>query len=160
MKEFILTNIDEFDTFESYFGDAYFKDNFIIIPYINVSLMVGHPLNPNKELSFIDLSYLLIVDPKFISVYEKGIIKNELEEYNRKLSRWYGGSFIGNNSILDAEIEVQASDVYLIFPRNFKLSSKMWIPDYNQFKGKGNISEKEVEKFLNNTPNIRTSIYP
>ena len=48
-------------------------------------------------------------------------------------------------------MEVQASDIYLILPKNFKSSSKMWMPDYKEFKGKGNIPEEEIRVFLNKT---------
>lgn len=158
MEEFILSNIDEFDTFESYFGDAQINNDYITIPYINVCLMQEHPLNPTKELLFIDFSYLHIVEPKYVSVYERGIIKNELEEYTPKQSKWYGGTFIGQGSLLDAEIEIHASDVYLIIPRNFKSSSTMWLPDYKQYKGKGNLTEKKVIEFLSKTSNIKKVI--
>lgn len=155
MEEFILSNIDEFDTFDSYFGDACIKNDCITIPYINLGLMKEHPLNPSEELLFIDFSYLQIVEPRYISVYKRGEIKNELKEYNQKNSRWYGGTFIGNNSLLDAEIEIQAIDVYLILPRKFRTSSKMWIPNYKNFKGGGNISKEEIVEFLSNTSNIK-----
>lgn len=128
MKEFILSNINEFDTFESYFGDAHIKDDCIVIPSINIALMKEHPLNHTTDLLFINFSYLQIVEPRYVSIYERGIIKNELKEYNQEQSKWYVGTFIGNDSHINAEMEVQASEIYLIIPKNFKASSKMWIP--------------------------------
>ena len=140
MKEFILSNIDELDTFDSYYGTPHIEDDYITIPYINMGLMKEHPLNYSDHLLHIDFCLLQIIEPKYISVYERGIIKNELEEdYQFNKSKWYGGLFVGNETVLDAEIEVQASDVYLIIPKDFRISSEMWVPDFKQFKGKGNI---------------------
>ena len=155
MKEFIISNIDELDTFDSYYGNPNMKKDYITIPYINMGLMKEHPLNSRDRLIYIDFCFLQIIAPKYISVYERGVIKNELKEYNDKLSRWYGGSFIGDNSVLDAEMEVQAEDVYLIIPKDFKGSSEMWIPDFERFKGRGNIVEKDVIEFLSKTSSIK-----
>ncbi len=148
MKEFILSNIDEYNTFEAYYGNPVMEEDFITIPYINMGLMKEHPLNCSEKQLFIDFCFLLIIEPIYVSVYERGIIKNELENYDRNQSKWFSGSFIGSNSVLDAEMEIQATDVYLIIPKGFKTSSVMWMPDFKRFKGKGNIEEERVIAFL------------
>ena len=158
VKDFILSNIDEFNTFEAYYDNPIIKENYITIPYINMDLMEKHPLNFSKQQLFIDLCYLQIVEPKYISVYKKGIMKNELDNYEEEYSRWYGGSFIGDSSILDAEMEIQAKEVYLIVPNNYRTSSKMWIPDIDRFKGRGNISREDVLKFISKTSTLNKII--
>lgn len=158
MKDFILSNIDELDTFDSYYGNPIIKEDYITIPYINMGLMEEHPLNIYNELAHIDFSFLQIIEPRYISVYKRGIIKNELDSYEEEYSRWYGGSFIGDSSILDAEMEIQAKEVYLIVPNNYKASLEMWIPNIDRFKGRGNISKKDVLKFISKTSTLKKII--
>lgn len=155
MEEFILSNIDEFNTSEAYYGNPIIEDDYISIPYINIGLMKEHPLNFSNEQVFIDFCHLHIKEPKYVSVYERGVIRNKLDNYNQDYSKWYSGFFIGDKTILDNEMEIQASDVYLIIPKDFKLSPKTWIPDFKEFKGQGNIEEKDVKAFLNRTPVLK-----
>lgn len=152
MKEFILSNIDEFNTSEAYYGNPIVEDNHITIPYINIGLMKEHPLNFSDKQLFIDFCYLHIKEPVYISVYKRGVIKNELTNYNQDYSKWYAGFFIGNETVLDDEMEIQASDVYLIIPKGFKASSEIWIPDFKEFKGKGNIAKEDVMAFIEKPP--------
>ncbi|WP_418639272.1 hypothetical protein [Winogradskyella sp.] len=159
MKEFILSNIDEFNTSEAYYGNPVIEENYITIPYFNMGLTEDHPLNFSKEQLFIDYSYLHIIEPKYISVYKRGVIKNELKgDYNQDYSRWFIGLFMGDETILDAEMEIQASDVYLIIPKEYRISTEMWIPNFKQFKGKGNLIEEHVMKFLSKTPKLKKVI--
>ena len=155
MKKFILSNIDEFNTSEAYYGNPIIKEDYITIPYINIELMEKHPLNVNNEQLFIDFCFLQIIEPKYISVYGHGIIKNDLKIYDEKKSRWYGGLFIGDNSIMDGEMEIQAKDISLIMPIERNESSKMWMPKIGEHKNRGNIEEKEVINFFNKTSNIK-----
>ena len=155
MEEFIISNIDELDTFDSYFGTPVIEKDYITIPYINMGLIEEHPLNSHNKLVHINFCFLQIIEPKYISVYNKGVIQNELDSYDDENSRWFGGFFLGEDSDLDAEMEIQAKDVYLIIPSDYKTSSEMWIPDFKEFKGKGNISEKDLLEFLSKTSNIK-----
>lgn len=152
IEQFIVSNIDEFNTSEGCFGDSIIMNNNIVIPYFNMGLMERHPINMFKEQIFIDFCYLQIYLPAYLSVYERGIIINQLKIYDPKDSVYFGGSFIGDNSQIDSEMEVQASDVFLILPKDFSYSPDIWIPDYKKFKGSGNISEDKVFAFLSKKP--------
>ena len=154
MKEFIVSSIDEFNTSEAYYSNPIIEDEYITIPYINMGLMEEHPLNHNNQQIFIDFCFLQILYPKYISIYDKGVIKNELKKYDPNQSRWYGGSFVGGNSVFDGEIEVQASDVYLIIPESYRTSLKMWMPNIERFAGKGNINKNEVLEFFSRAKKI------
>ena len=154
MKEYIISNINEFNTSEGYFGNSKIEDDCITIPYFNMGLMPEHPLNSGNEQLFIDFSFLQIIEPKYISVHQKGIIKNDLASYDSRKSQYFGGVFIGDKSLLDNEMEVQASEVLLIIPKGFKASSDIWIPNYKQYRGEGNIHEIEVMNFLEKTKNL------
>ena len=148
MNEFIISNIDEFNTSEGYFGDAQIEDERITIPYINMGLMSDHPLNMSTQQTFIDFCFLQLVCPRYVSIYGKGIIKNDLSSYDPKKSQYFGGVFIGRGSPINGEMEIQASEILLIIPKGFKSSNNIWIPDYKEYQGRGNIKEEEVLSFF------------
>jgi len=152
VEKFIVSNIDEFNTSEGYFGDSFIMNNNIVIPYFNMGLMEEHPINMYSQQVFIDFCFLQIYKPMYLSVYERGIIINQIKNYDPEDSVYYGGLFIGNNSQIDSEMEIQASDVFLILPKDYNYSFNIWIPDYKEFKGKGNILEDKVIAFLSKKP--------
>jgi len=152
LEKFIISNIDEFNTSEGYFGDSYSQDECITIPYFNIGLLEEHPINVYKQQLFIDFCFVQIVNPKYLSVFERGILINQLKAYDANKSIFLGGAFIGNHSEINSEMEIQASDILLILPKNYNCSLNIWTPDYKVFKGMGNIDEKKVLDFLSKKP--------
>lgn len=148
MEDLLISNIDEYDTFDAYYSTPISLPNEIVIPYINVGLSAEHPFNPLNEFVYVNFCYLKIVEPKYISVFKKGILVNKIEEYKEENSIWIGGGFLGDNIVWDGGIEIQAKDVVLIMKNDFRYSKSLWIPDYKYLKGKGNITEDIVINFF------------
>lgn len=96
IKKFIVSNIDEFNTSEGYFGDSFIRDEFITIPYFNIGLTEDHPINVHKQQLFIDFCFIQIVKPKYLSVFQSGVLIKKLKTYDFKKSTFLGGAFIGD----------------------------------------------------------------
>ncbi|XLS30046.1 hypothetical protein ACJD0Z_04295 [Flavobacteriaceae bacterium M23B6Z8] len=157
MTEFIVTNNEDFDTSEGYFGKANFNNNIITIPYINMGLLPEHSLNKSSCQRFVSFSYLQIINPEYISVFEKGCILNNNHDISK--SKYFGGLFVGGSSEIDNEFEVQADAILLILPSNFKISKKLWIPEIEGFEEKETIDKKSMNTFFQETKNIKKGVW-
>ncbi len=62
----IYENIQELDTFESFYSTPFMGNGNLIIPFINIGVSL-HPINPNKSPLYLDKSYLVFFDADIIA---------------------------------------------------------------------------------------------
>ena len=155
MKNPKVVSSNDLDTFDSYYGTPFINDDHIIIPYINMGLMPGHPLNPTNDLRYIDFSYLQIIRPQYIAIYKQGIPIDHIGVHKKEHLKWFGGIHIGQHSVLDGDLEVEAEIINLLLPHYCELSSELWIPKVKHYKKIGNVEEEKVKVFFKQVSEIR-----
>lgn len=159
MNSFIVTNNEEFNTSEGYFGNANYDSDVITIPYVHMGLLPKHPLNRMSYQRFINFAYLQIINLGYISVFDKGWLLNHLENYNTSKSKYFGGLFVGDRNEIDNEFEVQVDTFILIIPSNFKISKEIWIPEIKGFNEKATIDNNSINTFFNTTKSIKKGVW-
>lgn len=147
-KNFIYKyHLDEIDTSDAYFGKLLFRNNAILIPYINMGIS-NHILNKENHLQYIDYCYFIAVDLKFLKI-NNDIIINKLPTkidplYSINLGGW---DMLENQNVYD--IEVQSDEKFIQLIDNSKISKEMWVPiETPNFRK--NMNKDKVELFINN----------
>lgn len=139
-----LKPFDEVDTFESYYRNIIYRDNLLILPYINIGLSF-HPLNPSKEHLNINKAYIVFID----ACVNK--INGGLTEYCNKYSfENYKAIKISGTDIekdRHTELEVFYQRAFLQLLPSSQIRKERWVsirtPNY-----KPNMEEKEVASFF------------
>lgn len=130
------------DTFDSYFGQLFFHKESLVIPYINFGI-ADHTLNPSSNLKFIDRSYIVLSDIKFLLLNNgKALIDKD-----RKLSSFYfgGHDLIGSQNVVD--IEVKSAVAFLQLLPDSIVSEHKWRP-IDTPNSKASMKEEIVTRFI------------
>ncbi len=112
-------------TSESYHRNILFKDNLIVVPYINFGLW-EHELNPsNKTMKYIDRSYLVMKGINRLSLYKQPDIITS-DDDPAPIEIFVGGGNLDFDKWID--IDVRCEEAYLLLPDDYEISEEMWIP--------------------------------
>ena len=94
-----------------------------VIPYLNVGVS-NHPLNPEKKVKYVDLSYVVCDDPVIVKLNSKTIFENTSLKFG-SYSFWYlGGVDTGNRS--SNEFQVLSKTISFYVPHEARLSETGW----------------------------------
>jgi hypothetical protein len=123
-------SIEEINSFESYYKNVIFRNNNLIIPYMNLGVS-EHPLNRTKELKHLDYAYMVFENVSYLSVYiskKRYIVCDQI----RDLKYYFGGSYYDLDSCIFNDMEICSNQAYLHTIQSSRLSSDRWIPDVNR----------------------------
>ncbi len=142
-NQFIYYNsMEELDSFDSYYRNVVFNKKNLIIPYVNLGVS-EHPLNEEVKLKFIDLSYIVFIDVKYLKVYqERELVATDME----MPSLYFGGANLDDKSFF-WDMEIKCEKAFLQILDVSRLSEKMWIPVSNA-ELKKNLDDKLTEEFF------------
>lgn len=147
-KNLIYENhLDEIDTSDAYFGKILFRNDAILIPYMNVGVS-NHVLNKENRLQYINYCYFVATNLKFLKI-NNDIVIDKLETKIDTLNsiNLGGWDMFENQNIFD--IEVQSDEKFMQLIDNSEISKEIWVPiETPNFKK--NMNEDEVRLFINN----------
>ncbi len=151
--------IEEIHSFDARYKNVIFRNNNIVVPYINLGVS-KHPLHTEeKGMAFLDYTYMVFVDVSYLKVYlKKPYIVIDLE---KKAEHFYfGGDYWDNENKIFNDMEIGCSEAFLQTLNITKLSDEMWMPlktpNFTQ-----NMNSETVEDFFNHNyipPNINALI--
>lgn len=119
-KKYCLENMDNVDTFESYYMDLYLSQNQLLIPYVNVGIF-DHPINPLslQQMKHLNRSYLLFNE---VAV----ILKNgQLIHASTVKEGFYQVFSCGGISILPRQgnsLDIFSKQAFLLLEKDYQLS--------------------------------------
>ncbi len=135
-------NFDELHTFDSYFKVQKKSRKEFVIAYINIGVS-EHPVNPLKEIKFIDKAYIVAKDINFLRIGNN----IEMDFINKSSEIYYLGGF--DMDIKEhVEMQISASDIYLELIKTSQVRDRMWVPIKTP-NYKRNMDEVDVDIFLN-----------
>ncbi|WP_129020200.1 hypothetical protein [Edaphocola flava] len=147
MKLVFEKNIDELDTFESFFGQIEKNKSNLIIPYLNLGIS-NHELNPSKKIQYIDYAYIIAQELLFFKIDQIVVVNKLNDKYNYKESVFLGGeSLIENQKVYD--IELQAKHIFLQINENYQIREEPWLP-VDTPKYPKNMDFDKVDQFIYN----------
>lgn len=146
-KLIFTEGIDEIDTFQSYFGKIIFKEDGILVPYINLGIS-NHRINPTQILMYVDFCYFVSEKISYLKINNR-IIKNDLKiNYDSTKSIYLGGNdLLENQNIYD--IEVQSQNSFLQLLETSLVSYDQWAPVVTP-NFETNMSFEKVNDFISN----------
>ena len=133
--------IEELYVAEMFSGQIFIESKQILIPCINIGVS-EHPLNPEKDLKYIDFSYLFfdeVISLEFNKIYTQ--IEDILE--NTFFMDTY--DILKNDSY---QIEIRCKRISFIPSEKYRISKKMWTPIKTP-NFKPNLIYNDVHKFVN-----------
>ena len=127
-KNIFETHVDEIHSFDANYKNVIFYNNNLLIPYVNLGIS-NHPLNTTSTLQFLDFSYMIFKNIKFLSVYicnkRSIVIKSNLflkyPKYN------FGGEYLDYNTSIFNDLEIHCESAFLQILETTKISDKMWV---------------------------------
>lgn len=146
MKLIFEQNICNIDTSESDFGSIIKRNNFLVVPYINLGIY-HHELSRSTKMKRINYCYVVAIELLFLKINSEIIINKE-DEYEDIESIYLGGDdLIGNQNIFD--IEFKAKNSFLQLVEDSQIRDEYWIPfDTPNFSS--NMEHSLVDEFINN----------
>lgn len=120
--------VEEIDSVEAYYGEFLYKNGDLYIPFVNLGVS-EHPLNPRKEMQFIDRAYMVF--RQVFRVTDTGMGRRVYDV--PFTAEWvYVGHFAGSDCINGggAEFEIISKRACLWVFEDSQLSSTLWIPVY------------------------------
>ncbi len=139
-------SIEEIDSSEARYKNVIFKNNNLIIPYINLAVS-NHPLNDSGNNLFLDYSYMVFLDVTYLTVFIRAnryivvdIKKNEDPFY-------FGGVYLDYEGYIYNDLEICCKKAYLRTLPFTQLSFDMWVHSESQILNK-NMNSSSVEKFF------------
>jgi hypothetical protein len=145
MEIFLKEGIHEIHSFDAYYKNAVITGDVLIIPYINLGVS-EHPLNPSKELQYIDKAFIVFKEVCYLKAFREQLIE-EIDCINAE-TYYFGGSNLDKESNL-IDMEIKAKEAFLLLiEKDYNLSTSMWIP-VNTPNFPSNMQNEEVEEFFN-----------
>ena len=144
-------SVNEIDSSESRYKNVLFRNNNIIVPYVNLAIS-NHPLHlEGKEMKYIDYAYMVFKDILYLSVYISGhrylIIGEESEDEFGDSVLYFGGDYWDAEKKVFNDMRIICKESYLQTLYSSNISEKMWIP-FDTPVYKKNMNLREVEDFF------------
>lgn len=117
----------------------------MLIPYINLTLMKGHPLNKENNILMLDYGYLKFEGVALIKMNNEFTYDDTSFKYALYKFEDVGG--ININTGHYEEIKILYERGYLLLPKQVRLSDKFWIP-INTPSFSPNLGKDEVKNFF------------
>lgn len=140
--------IDEIDSFDAYYKNVVFRNNNIVIPYVNLAVS-NHPLNTKSNLIFIDYAYMVFENVKYLDVFLNNRRYKVIDQNHSGSKLHFGGTFLDFESHIYNDMAIDSERTFLQTLDSTKLSEGMWQPvtldNYIP-----NMSSRQVEDFFNN----------
>lgn len=141
-------SIDEIHSFDARYKNVIFRNNNLIVPYINLGVS-NHPLNKENKLKFLDYSYMVFIDVYYLKVYlKKPYLVIDQGKPTVKYS--FGGDYLDYDIMIYNDMEISCSEAYLQTLEFTNISDEMWMP-FNTKEFPMNMNETIVEAFFNNS---------
>jgi hypothetical protein len=135
---------EEVDTFEAYFKNSINKKGVLIIPYINVGVSC-HPLNPAKELLYIDKSYIVCIN--FCINKINGELIDDCIGWEQSGHKIIGLSGIDLSKNKHTEQKILCEKAFLQILPESKIRKDFWVP-LKTPNFLSNMDANEVEMFF------------
>lgn len=112
------------DTSESYYHNILLKDNYALIPYLNLTIMPGHPLNDTSGYRLLDYGYLSLSGVSMIKRSNEWIFDDSTFKYGKYEFITVGGVYVLKNHTLETTFLCQ--EAKLILKDDFRISDSSW----------------------------------
>jgi hypothetical protein len=145
MQAIYKEGFDFIDTSESYYENYVLRNGNILLPYINLCLMKGHPLNELKHFVNLDYGYLILTDVVLIKKNDIWIYDDTSFKYDKYEFLTVGGTNIKIGH--DEELKILYNKGYLEVSPKARLSEHPWIP-IGSPNSDVNLNEQEVGDFF------------
>jgi len=141
-------SVEQIDSFEALYKRVIFKNNNLVIPYINLGVR-KHPINDfDNQLKFIDYSYLVFLNVSFLSVYICNKTYTVIDAKTTTQPTFYfGGDYLDYDSFIFNDLQICCEKAYLQTLEFSKLSNEMWMP-LDTKTVKMNMDKKLVREFF------------
>src|SRR5437763_13260307 len=92
-KQLFEEALEEIDSFEAYYKNVIFRNNCLVVPYINLGVS-NHELSPGgKEMSFMNFAYLVFRDVSYLKVYlDKAYLV--VDQQRKSCHLHFGGNYM------------------------------------------------------------------
>lgn len=119
--------VDEIHSFDARYKNVIFRNNNLVVPYVNLGV-AHHPLNLiNHPMKFLDYSYMVFMDVFELSVYiEKRYVVIDSDRVSQKL--YFGGDYWDISNKIFNDMQISCSEAYLQTLEFTQLSGDMWMP--------------------------------
>jgi hypothetical protein len=140
--------IHEIHSFDARYKNVIFRNNNIVIPYINLGVS-NHPLHKSeKGMAFLDFSYMVFKDVSYLSVYinKERYFVTSLEK--REEIFYFGGDYMDSSDFIFNDMQICCKEAYLETVEITQLSLAMWMP-FPTPNFPQNMNGNTVEDFFN-----------
>lgn len=120
-------SVEEIHSFDAKYKNVIYRNNNIVIPYINLGVS-NHPLHrEGKGMTFLDYAYMVFKDVLYLSVYikERYIV---VDAEKREEIFYFGGDYLDNGNYIFNDMEICCKEAYLQTLKITQLSHMMWVP--------------------------------
>ena len=118
--------LDLINTSESFYKGYFIKGGNMLIPYINLCLMQGHPLNKKDKVVNLNYGFLVLSGVVLIKKNKEWVYDDTSFKYGRYEFLDVGGTDI--NVGHDVELKILFEQGYLQIMQNKELSEEFWLP--------------------------------
>lgn len=119
--------VDEIHSFDARYKNVIFRNNNLVVPYINLGL-AHHPLHLiNHPMKFLDYSYMVFIDVVYLSVFigNRYVVIDLVQDFQRL---YFGGDYWDIGSKIFNDMQISCSEAYLQTLEFTQLSDDMWMP--------------------------------
>ena len=142
------TEVNNIHSFDATYSNVIFRNNNLIMPYINLGIVNRCHDNANKML-FIDFAYMVFLNVTFLTVFQNNIRRTVIN-YNHKDSIYFfGGHYLDYDIAIFNDLEICCDDSYLFFLNQSRESYEPYIP-FETDRFIPNLDKKLVEEFFKN----------
>lgn len=133
---------EEIDFYDCYFKSIIHKGKSLIIPAINAGVS-EHPLNPNKEIQYLNYSYAIFGNVTCFFSGDDSLDFGTTED--NKNIYYFGGFYLSSRYHLEGTI--YADSAQLVVEDNYQMRKEPWIP-VDTPKLPRNMEEEAVQLFF------------
>jgi hypothetical protein len=145
MKLILEEGFDLIDTSESFYKEYLLKDNNLLIPYVNLTLMRGHPLNNLLNVVLLNYGYLVFRGVVLIKKHDRWIYDDTEFKSGKYEFLDIGGTNL--NSGIYEELKILYEEGYLQIDERASIASEFWKP-IDTPNSKANLNAEEIENFF------------
>ncbi|MGN6641305.1 MAG: hypothetical protein ACTHJ8_20510 [Mucilaginibacter sp.] len=117
---------DFINTTEAFYKDFFIKDGNMLIPYINLCLMQGHPINKGENVFNLNYGLIVLRNIVLIKKNKKWIYDDSSFKYKKYQFLDIGGINVNVGDY--EELKILFESGYLQVLDNAKFSEEFWIP--------------------------------
>lgn len=117
--------LEELHTFESLYQNVLFKNNNLVIPYINLGIS-QHELNPSEKMKYIDFSYVVLVNIRYLDVYLEKTRYLVVGENTSGPKLHLGGIYGDYGHAIFNDMSVICESGFVHTLQNAHMSEEMW----------------------------------